>query len=767
MADDGRLGVAGTLARLGGWCWRNAAIVILAWLALALVAAVAASGLSDRLLSGSGDISGSASWRVDRVMRDHFARHDDQALLLTLRSPALEREAAGFDPLLAALERRLARLPAVAGTIHDRDIGDPRLLPASGAGRYILVDLATGGLLASEQQVPRVRDAVGEVLQPALSRIPDLEWAVTGRAALTYDLNRFSEADAARAEVRALPITLLILVFAFGSLVAPVLPIVLALTGRAVALGIVYFLSGPVDMSNLVQSIVTMLSIALGIDYSLFLLHRYRRELQDGDDGGGRASIATRERAMRRAMAQSGAAVLYSGVTVAIGMGALLATPLMETRSIGLGGLLVVLITLAVTLTLVPAVLRLVAPRLLDWPPLLGNRRAERRTDRRWTRWAEAVLRRPWLAALGSLALLAALAAPALQTRFGFPDSDFVPAELEYSRGLAMLEEMRLKGLVAPILVLVERRDGGQALDETTRPALTALARRLEADPRARAVIGPLPAARPPPLGIGEGALVQAATARMIRAEHVSEDGRRLFFRLIPADGIGIAGLRSLAGQIPAMIGDSRLAVTVGGQAQYFNDFDRAVADSYPLAVGVVLAMSAIALLLVFRAPLAAAKALVLNLLSVAAGYGVVVLVFQLGIGAALFGVAEPTGVVPITVPLVMFCVLFGLSMDYEIFLLSRMRSLFAESYDNEGSVKGALADTGSVITSAALIMVAVFGAFAFARLIIVQMLGLGLAVAVLVDAVVIRSVLGPALMKLAGRWNWWPALPGPATRQA
>lgn len=762
MTDGSRSGVAGTLARLGGWCWRHAALVLLAWLALAALAAVAASGLSDRLLSGSGDISGSASWRVDREMRAHFARHDDQALVLTLASPTLERRRGGYDPLLAALEARLARLPAVAGTIHDRDIGDPRLLPAHGTGRYVLIDLATGGLLASEQQVPLVRAAVDETLRPALGRVPDLEWAVSGRAALTYDLNRFSEADAARAEVRALPLTLVILVLAFGSLVAPVLPIVLALIGRAVALGIVVMLSGPVDMSNLVQSIVTMLAIALGIDYSLFLLHRYRRELRDGEDG---TALAARERAMRRAMAQSGAAVLYSGVTVAIGMGALLATPLMETRSIGLGGLLVVLVTLAVTLTLVPAVLRLVGPRLLDWPPLIANRRAERRTESRWARWAEGVLRRPLLAALASLALLAALAAPALHTRFGFPDSEFVPHELEYSRGLAMLERMRLKGLVAPVLVLVERRDGGPALDDSTRPVLTGLMRRLEADPRARAVLGPLPSTRPPPLASGEGALVQAATARMIRAEHVGADGRRLFFRLVPADGVGIAGLRSLAAEVRAMAGDPRLAVTVGGQAQYFNDFDQAVAASYPLAVGLVLAMSAIALLLVFRAPLAAAKALVLNLLSVAAGYGVVVLVFQLGVGAALFGVAEPTGVVPITVPLVMFCVLFGLSMDYEIFLLSRMRALYADSRDNAASIRCALADTGSVITSAALIMVAVFGAFAFARLIIVQMLGLGLAVAVLVDAVVIRSVLGPALMTLAGRWNWWPALPSPAPR--
>ena len=767
MTNDRRFAVASELARLGGWCWRHAGFVILSWLMLAALAGMASTRLPDRLLSGSGDIHGSASWRVDRVMREHFARHDDQALLLTLRSPTLERQRDGFDPALGAVERRLSQLPAVAGTLHDDDVGDPRLRPAAGTGRYVIIDLATGALLASEQQVPLVRQAVDEALQPMLRAVPDLEWAVSGRAALTYDLNRFSEADAARAELRALPLTLVILVLAFGSLVASVLPILLALAGRTVALGLVLLLTGPIDMSNLVQSIVTMLSIALGIDYSLFILHRYRRELRQPADDESPGSLVARERAVRRSMAQSGSAVLYSGITVAIGMGALLATPLMETRSIGLGGLVVVLVTLGLTLTLVPALLRLLGPRLLDWPPLLANRLVERRTDRRWARWAEGVLRRPTLAALASLALIGALAAPALHTRFGFPDSHFVPPELEYSRGLAMLEEMELKGLVAPVLVLVERRDGRAVLDESTSRALAAFMRQLESDPRVRAVIGPLPSTRPVPLAAGEGALVQAATARAIRAEHVSEDGRRLLFRVIPASRLEIASLRSFAEQIPGAAADPRLVVSVGGQAQYFNDFDLAVAKSYPAAIALVLVMSAIALLLVFRAPLAAAKALVLNLLSVAAGYGVVVLVFQLGVGSELFGVAEPTEVIPITIPLVMFCVLFGLSMDYEIFLLSRVRTLFADSRDNEASVKGALADTGSVITSAALIMVAVFGAFAFARLIIVQMLGLGLAVAVLIDAVVIRSVLGPALMKLAGRWNWWPALPGPGTRKA
>jgi RND superfamily putative drug exporter len=197
--------------------------------------------------------------------------------------------------------------------------------------------------------------------------------------------------------------------------------------------------------------------------------------------------------------------------------------------------------------------------------------------------------------------------------------------------------------------------------------------------------------------------------------------------------------------------------VQVGGQAQYYHDVDHAVRASYPLTFALVLGFSALALLLFFRAPLASAKALLLNLLSVAAGYGVVVLVFQIGYGAELFGLPTGTGAVPVTVPLVIFCILFGLSMDYEIFLISRVRAIFIETGDTDTSIREALADTGSVITSAALIMVVVFGAFAFARVFMVQMIGLGLAVAVLVDATVIRSILGPALMQVAGRWNWWP----------
>jgi RND superfamily putative drug exporter len=251
----------------------------------------------------------------------------------------------------------------------------------------------------------------------------------------------------------------------------------------------------------------------------------------------------------------------------------------------------------------------------------------------------------------------------------------------------------------------------------------------------------------------------EAMGAALAREAFISEDRRQLLFRIIPSGDSTLADLRSLASAIPAMLKAETLTLQVGGQAQYYNDFDRAVWRSYPLTIGLVLTLSALILLLFLRAPLASAKALLLNLLSVAAGYGMVVLVFQLGHGATLFGQAGGTGAVPMTVPLVIFCILFGLSMDYEIFLLSRVRAIFVATGDNVRSIREGLADTGAVITSAALIMVVVFGAFAFARIVIVQMIGLGLAVAVLVDATLIRSVLGPALMQVAGKWNWW--IPG------
>lgn len=751
------------LAELGGLCWRHAVVVILLWLLTAIAAGFLGSGLTERLQSGTGDIKGSMSLKVDRSLRSDFGRSDSQLLIVAFRSAGIDRNPAELSALFDTLTRDLTARESVETAIGERDIPDERLLPKAGTGHVVIIGLKSGDLLTTEQEVPKVRAAVAPIMEKAKSRHGDLVWAVTGRGALTYDLSRFDTEDTARAEIRALPLTLLILAFAFGSVVSSILPLVLAIASRTIVLGIVFLLAATVETSNLVQSVVTMLSLALGIDYSLFIIHRYRRELDrcraEGPDSN---DLACEETAMRSAMAQSGAAVLYSAATVAIGIGSLLATPIMQTRSVGLGGLCAVLVTLAASLTLVPAFLRLVRPSVLEWPEFLSRRTKGDRSRKLWSQWARVVARKPALAIVASLGVLLALAAPALHTRTGFPESEFLPSELEFSRGMNMLGDMGLRGLVSPVVVLLSDAQGAKALTPDRAPALSDFVARLEQDHRVRAVQGPVRSAAASSATAG-GSIDEAVGGAMARSTFISHDGTRLLFLIVPSGDSTLLELRELSKAIPSWLGAEGYKLTVGGQAQYYNDYDEAVLESYPITIGLVLGMSALVLLLFFRAPVASAKAILLNLLSVAAGYGVVVLVFQLGHGSELLGVHEPTNFVPTTVPLAIFCILFGLSMDYEIFLLSRIRTIFAETGDNARSIREALADTGSVITSAALIMVAVFGAFAFARDVLVQMIGLGLAVAVLVDAVLIRSVLGPAIMQIAGRWNWWPG--GPVIR--
>jgi RND superfamily putative drug exporter len=722
------------LGRLGRWCWKHHWLVLVAWALLTLVASAAAPRLSERLLSGSGTIAGSQSLLVDEEIRRLFPGGQGQNLLLVFHSPTLERHPEALARLREQLEDLLFDRTLVAGLLFDEDLPDPRLRPTPGKGHLVIISMATESSLLTEQEVPRLRSAVEPVMQGARVAFPDLRWAITGPAALTHDLNRFSVEDSTRSEIRALPLTLLILVVAFGSLVAAGVPLLLAVVTRTVALGALFLLADGLEISNIVQSIVTMLALALGIDYSLFLIHGHRRLAKNGGEA---------VEALAQAMEQSGSAILISGVTVAIGFGGLLVTPLMQTRSIGLGGLLAVMLSVLAALTLVPALLRALGRRLA-WLRVASPGRSGRSADG-WRRWGEHVLARPMLATFASLLILLPLAAPATQTRFGFPEDELLPRELEFVRGLAMLDDMQVKGLVSPVLLLVRSGDDRTLLLPARISEIDRLRSRLEADRRVRLVQGP-------DLSLASRSLPFPVPG----AEWISGDERALLLKVIPASGTTLAELRQLAEDIPRF-DVTGLRLSIGGQAQFYNDFDHAVAAAYPMTIALVLAMSGLTLLLFFRAPLVSAKALLLNLLSVAAGYGAVVFVFQLGHGADLLGVAGPSHVVPITIPLVIFCILFGLSMDYEIFLLSRVRTAFVETDSNHESILRAMSDTGSLITSAAMIMVVVFGAFAFSKLIIVQMIGLGLAVAVLVDALVIRSLLGPALMKMAGRWNWWP----------
>ena len=393
---------------------------------------------------------------------------------------------------------------------------------------------------------------------------------------------------------------------------------------------------------------------------------------------------------------------------------------------------------------------------------ILSARLGGPRSEARWARWAEAVTRRPGVATLASLSILALLAAPGLNTHFGLPEGEFLPPALEYTRGMEMLDDMRLRGLLSPVPVVLTDAGGGPATAARARPRARPAVGAAAPGPCVAFIGGPVDLAEPRTRrSIDRSMPMSNKPGRHARAQckqFVSSNQTRMLLSVIPKGDCTFEQVRTLTPRITALARIPGMTAEAGGQAQYYNDYSEAVWATYPVTLGFVLAASFMVLLGLFRAPLVAAKALLLNALSVLAGYGVVVLIFQLGFGSAWLGVAAPTEVVPVTVPLIIFCILFGLSMDYEVFLLSRARAAWQRTGDNRLSIREAVTDTGSVITSAALIMVVVFGAFALARVVLVQMLGVGLAVAVFVDAALIRTMLGPALMQFAGRWNWWPA---------
>jgi putative drug exporter of the RND superfamily len=733
------------------------------WALIAVLGAVGANKATPLLFGGSGDIPQSPSLRTDSLMRENFDNPYSQLLVLAIRGLPEADPSAEESPnaaLSARLEKALTALPQVRAVMTPENVLDKRLLPSPGTGTVVLIGIKAAAIRDAEQAIPVVRHAVDSVLTPEKERHSGLRWAVTGRSALTYDLNLFNAKDTAEAEVRVIPLTLLILLFAFGSVVAAGVPVILGILSTTVSLGIVYLLARHFVFSNLIRNVSSMIGLAVGIDYSLILIHRYREALTARIAAGVRVDRALRTDALAESMATAGKAVFFSGLAVMIGLGGMLFTPLMETRSIGWGGCIVVFVSVAAALTFLPSLLFLLGPAL-DWPRALSKRFGGGERGRRWEAWSHWVMKHaPWCAVAG-LAVIMVLSYPGRHTRFGFPEGPFIPRELEFSQGYLMLDSMGMQGLVRPINIILTSKQG-PALTLDKVDSLYAFSARIRKDPAVARVFGPVDLADGWPVEKYRALYADmddaVERAPFLKDFFLSRDGSSLLMQVMLKPEAGLEQEKILAREIPAWLNLPGTAMDLGGQAVYYNDFDKAMIASYLPCVTFVLAVTLAALLLFFRSPLVSVKAIVMNTLSVLAGYGVVVWVFQIGHGHALFGTPGPAEVVPLTLPLMLFCILFGLSMDYEVFLLSRIREGFMKSGDNGKSVAEGLAATGPMITNAALIMAAVFGAFAFARVVVVQMLGLGLAVAVLVDATLIRVLLVPAFMKMAGRWNWWPS---------
>jgi putative drug exporter of the RND superfamily len=631
--------------------------------------------------------------------------------LILVRSASLTVDDAGFrdkvDAVLAAVQ--------ASDVVHNAESvysgGDESLVAPGRRATVITIGL-TGDCEAGAGVLLDIVEAADDGA---------FDVAMSGECSADRDLNAILDEDLKTGELYfGLPAALLILVLVFGALVAALVPLVVALFSIGIALGLAAALSQGVDLSVFLFQMTTVMGLAIAADYGLFIVSRYREER-----ARGREKLA----AIAAAGGTANRAVLFSGLAFVLAMSGLLLVPDSVLRSLGVGAMTVGLVAVLAALTLVPALLGLLGDRVNALRvPLVGRAVESAGSEGRfWSAIARAVMRRPVVSLALSVGLLLAAAAPAFDLRLSEPGIRSFPEDAPSREGFAALEESFGVGTADAVIVAIE----GDGADPNVRAAVQALAARLEANP----------AFRNPEIEVAPNGMLAVIEALVVG------DSR---------DRRARAAVQSLRDQdVPALFDGIDAQVYVTGETAEVVDYNDLIETWLPRIIAFVLALSFILLTIAFRSIVLPLKAILLNLLSVGAAYGLMVLVFQKGVGNELFGLRE-TESVSTWAPLFLFAVLFGLSMDYHVFLLSRIRERYLSTGDNEEAITSSLATTARVITGAALIIIVVFAGFASGDLAETQQVGFGVGIALLIDATIVRCVLVPASMKLLGRWNWY-----------
>lgn len=742
-------------ASLGRWLLAHRLAVLIAWIAVLGIGAVGARQLPGRLFEGSSAIPGSPSDRMEKILGAEFDNPFTRLQIVALESEKYTVDDPIFRGWIREVVDRSKALPQVQEVASYLDAEDDRFRSKSGHQTAIMVGMRAMPLEYEQKFVPELRQHLANLKARIRAADPAANLAVTGRAAILYDIDSHMKRDGQVAETWALPLSMVILLLAFGALVAAGIPLIIAMVGVTVAMGLGFLLTLAMPISGFIMNVVTMIGLAVGIDYALLMVSRFRTALTAAREGAEGVCDALVEMCSK-----AGPPIVYSGLTVMISLSALVASPLIEFRSIGLGGFFVVVVSVIAAITLVPVVLSFVG-RNVDAPRWLSQRLRMPHHEERWHGVANWVMDRPWRVLIFVGLVLLALASPTVRMDTGFSNSKWFPRSFECRQGIDILSHLGQSNSVVPIYAVVRAPQGDPILQTKYIPRLYDLAREIRKDPRVGEVLSPVSLREG--LGLFQYLLLyrnpETALSRypQIKRLLLSKDRAAALFQIIPGNDVKLRETQALARDIAKLDPGGGLTMEVGGEPVYYSDFTGVMAWLFPLIVGSVIAVTVVVLFLAFRSFLLPIKAVVMNLLSVGVGFGVLVMVFQFGWGSALFGMAEPMGAVPITIPTMIFCITFGLSMDYEVFLLTRIKEIYDETGDNRYATAEGLATTGGIITNAALIMVVVFGAFAFVEMPIGKMIGLGLATTVLVDATLVRVLLVPAFMRLAGRWNWIP----------
>jgi RND superfamily putative drug exporter len=720
------------------------------WVAGVVLAAVVAllpfSFHAERHLETATRVEGSQAEIVRQELdtRFHSPFVDRVVLVIQGLPPA---DSAEGEQALTTIVAALRAEPGVSGVVSYLDLHDSIFL-GKGGGTFVLVGLSsTEGPV--ELLVPKLHERAKSLQDQLRNRYPAVKLELTGELPLNFDIRKASADEVQRGESLVIPATLVLLLVAFGSLVAAVIPLAVGQLAIATTMAVTGFLATRLHLSILVQNLATMLGLGLGIDYALLMVSRFREAISAGHEGPEASVIAAR---------QAGRTLLISASTVAIGFLALLTVPISEIRSIGVAGFLVAGMSVLLTNTLVPALLALLGPRInagrMPFTPRLDARRATC-TGIRWRKWGKAIVARPWLALFLAGVPLLLLAWQAGRLNTSVPRGDWLPESAESVQALHTLERMDRAGVVYALRVIVELPNDSIAQTEEGWNAMDRVSKRLASDPRCDRVISITTLAE------GNRSFLNS-TSRETRRTFLSGDGRAALLEVLPASSVSLRDQVDWVRELrktgaAALTGVPGATLIVGGIPALNADYQTIVNGHLVPVTAMVIVGTLVALLCGFRSLFAAVKAIVLNMFSVAASFGALVLVFQDGHGSRLLGLPGGTGSVFPLVPIVAFAIVFGLSMDYEVFLVARVLEARRSGLSEMDAIPEGLARTAGLITSAAAIMIVVFAAFTFGDFLVVKMIGFTLAVAVLIDATLVRIVIGPALLRIAGDWNWWP----------
>jgi Predicted drug exporters of the RND superfamily len=701
--------MSGFLERLGRSCAGHPWRTIGAWILLAVVIGALAAGAKG--YSEDFTIPGTESQRSVDLLRARFPEQAGATAQVVLHAPTGTLTDPAHAAAITESLDAVKHLPSVTAIVNPTDPGAHALSPDGTIG-YAIVNYAKQRSAVNADDLHRLEAA----MQPA--RDSGLQVEFGGEVARAGE-----RPDLGSTEIFGLLAAMVVLLLAFGSVVAMGLPIGTALVGLAVGLSAVTVLTNFLDISTTATTLATMIGLGVGIDYSLFVVTRHREQLAVGMtvvDSAGHAN------------GTSGMAVVFAGTTVVIAICGLVVAGIPTVTAMGFASAVVVAISVLAAITLLPALLGLVGLKInslrLPWVKrhqLEAQLHPERNQSGFWVRWATHVADRPWRYLLASLVVLLALAAPALSMRLGQTDAGTLSTTSTQRRAYDLLGTGFGKGFNGPLLLVAEVPQGGA-------PALDKVIAAVGAD----ANVSALSPARFN--AAGDTAVIRVLPKSAPQAQATS-------------DLIG----RLRADVLPAALAGSDVKIYVGGATAAFIDISDRIAARLPWFIGAVIALSFLLLTVVFRSLLVPLKAAIMNVLSIGAAYGVIVAVFQWGWLRGVFGVEQSLPIVSF-IPMMMFAILFGLSMDYEVFLLSRVREEWLRTGDARRSVPTGLAATARVITSAALIMICVFLSFVLVDEPTIKMMGLGLATAVFVDATIIRMILVPATMELLGDANWW-----------